>query len=130
MSGGEIEQKKSSKWKIIAATIFAVVVISITAYVVLDVIVLSPKLDIPMIDAHGGYQGFDYFVFADVRVVNNGGEGWVKVFSQIQGSRYEEQNQRIYMNAGETKELTFPFDVTYLNSVFATENCRAWAVAD
>ena len=82
-----------------------------------------------MFDVRRGFQGLDYFVFTDVRVVNNGGEGWVTVFSEIRGSMYEEQNQRIFMTSGETKELTFSFDVGLLESAFTTENCKAWAIA-
>lgn len=131
MNQGEVEPKKpSSKWKIIGALVVAIVIVSISAYILLDTVVLSPKPDITMFDVRTGFQGFDYFVYTDVRVVNEGGEGWVKVFSEIRGSMYEEQNQRIYMNAGETKELTFTFDVGFLESAFTTENCKAWAVAD
>ena len=63
-------------------------------------------------------------------MVNNGGEGYVKVYCELQGSMYEEQNQRIYMAEGETKELTFKYDVGFFDSVFTTENCKVWAVVD
>jgi hypothetical protein len=131
MNQGEIEQKKSNaKWIAIAILVVAIIIVAFVALNRLNSFVNRPDPDITMFDVRSGFEGFDYFVYTDVRVVNEGGEGWVKVFSEIRGSMYEEQNQRIYMAEGETKELKFKFDVGLLESAFTTENCKAWAIAD
>jgi hypothetical protein len=64
-----------------------------------------------------------------VKVTNHGSEGWIRVYAEINGPRYEEQNQRIYMDKGETKQLQFVFDVGILDSLSSVTS-KAWAVVD
>ena len=130
MNQGEIQQNKSSKkWKIIGASIFAIVIVAISVYILLDFAVLGPNPEITLVDGHGGLQGLNYIHYVDVKVTNQGGEGWVKVYAEINGPRYEEQNQRIYMDKGETKQLQFAFDIGIFDALSSVTS-KAWAVAD
>lgn len=129
MNQGEVEQKKSSKTKIIVASIIAIVIVAVTVYILLDMIVLGPNPEITLVDGHGGLQGLDYVHYVDVKVTNHGGEGWVTVYAEINGPRYEEQNQRIYMEEGDTKDLQFVFDLGILDSLSSVTS-KAWAMPD
>lgn len=72
-------------------------------------------------------------LFVEVTVRNNGGDGWIKVFADISGAgKYEKQEQRIYLRNGETRDLVFIFDISFLRTLFSLGDItyRAWAVAD
>ncbi len=92
-----------------------------------------PRPEITYKNGHDGFQGLNYVMYVDVTVRNNGGNGWIVVYSDLDvGGRYEKQDERIYLNNGETKDLTFTFDVTFLGTLFNLGNAeyRVWAVAD
>jgi hypothetical protein len=57
-----------------------------------------------------GFEGFDYVVYVDVTVENQGAEGKATIWaSLIQGDNQWTKNQAIYLNQGETGDLTFSF---------------------
>lgn len=132
MNGGKMEQKKSpTKWIVIGGAVIAIVVLAFVAYSVLNSFVNRPNPDITMVNGHDGFQGLNYVVYVDVRVTNQGGEGWIKVYAEVSGGgRYEELNQRVYIDSGETKQLQFVFDVGFLQSLFSSMTYRAWAVVE
>ena len=132
VNGGETEQKKPpTKWIVVGVAVVGVIIVAFIAYSVLMPIVNRPNPDITMIDSREGFQGLNYVVYVDVRVTNQGGEGWIKVYAEIRGGgRYEELNQRIYIDEGETKDLQFVFDVGFLQSLFSSMTYRAWAVVE
>jgi len=127
-----MEQKKSpTKWIVIGGAVIAIVVLAFVAYSVLNSFVNRPNPDITMVNGHDGFQGLNYVVYVDVRVTNQGGEGWIKVYAEVSGGgRYEELNQRVYIDSGETKQLQFVFDVGFLQSLFSSMTYRAWAVVE
>ena len=58
-----------------------------------------------------GFERFDYVVYVDVTVDNRGGEGKAAIWvSLTQGSNLWTKNQAIYINQGETRDLTFSFN--------------------
>jgi len=127
----EAELKKSpTKWIVVGAVIGIVIVASfIVAYSVLEPLVNRPRPDVTLVDGHDGFQGLNYVIYVDVGVKNNGGDGWVIVYAELEsGGRYEEQNKRIYMASGETKQLQFVYDVSFWGSAFSSMTYRAWVV--
>jgi len=89
----------------------------------------KPKPEIVLLDGYDGFQGLNYVVYIDVGVKNNGGEGWVTVYAEIEGAgKYEKKEQTIYMLSGETKQLQFVFDISFWNALFSSLTYRAWAV--
>jgi predicted nucleic acid-binding Zn ribbon protein len=88
-----------------------------------------PKPDIVLLDGHDGFQGLNYVAFVDVGVRNNGGEGWVTVYAELEGSGYyEELNQRVHLASGETKNLQFVFDISFWHQGFNALTYRARVV--
>ena len=88
-----------------------------------------PKPDIVLLDGRDGFQGLNYVAFVDVGVRNNGGEGWVTVYAELEGSGYyEELNQRVYLASGETKNLQFVFDISFWHQGFSSLTYRARVV--
>lgn len=110
------------------------VLVTVSVVLVIFAVVLMPLLnrprpDIVLTNGHDGFQGLNYVIYVDVKVKNNGGEGWVTVYAELSGGgRYEEQNQRIYLASGETRQLQFVFDVTVWNALFSSMSYSAWAV--
>jgi hypothetical protein len=130
MNQGEIEQRKTpTKWIVLVGAVIVIVVLAIISYSVLTSFVNRPNPEITMVDGHGGLQGLNYVHYVDVKVTNNGGEGWIRVYAEINGPRYEEQNQRIYMDEGDTEQLQFVFDVGILDS-FSSVTSKAWAIPE
>lgn len=130
MNQDEIATKKSSTKNVIAlGAIVSIIVLVIISYVVFTSFVNRPNPEITLLDGHGGLQGFNYVYYVDVKVTNHGGEGWIRIYAEINGPRYEEQNQRIYMDVGETKQLQFIFDVGILDSLSSVTS-KAWIVLD
>jgi hypothetical protein len=123
----EVKPKKYPlKWIGIGAIIGVVIIASlIFAYSILN----RPNPQIILLDGHDGFQGVNYVAYVDVSVKNNGGDGWVTVYAEIEGAgKYEKKEQRIYMASGETKQLQFVFDISFWNALFSSLNYRAWAV--
>ncbi len=55
----------------------------------------KPKPEIVLLDGHDGFQGLNYVAYIDVGVKNNGGEGWVTVYAEIEGAgKYEKKNKQ------------------------------------
>lgn len=130
-----MESKKSPvKWIVVGVVIGIVVLASFILLLnPLSRILNPPKPEIVSKYGHDGFQGLNYVLYVDVTVRNNGGEGWIKVFADISGAgKYEKQEQRVYLKSGETKDLTFVFDISFLGTLFSLGDItyRAWAVAD
>jgi hypothetical protein len=71
----------------------------------------------------------NYVAYVDVGVKNNGGEGWITVYVEIEGAgKYEKKEQRIYVASGETRQLQFVFDISLWNALFSSMTYRAWAI--
>jgi len=124
----EVKPKKYPlKWMGIGAIIGVVIIASlIFAYSILN----RPNPEIILLDGHEGFQGVNYVAYVDVGVKNNGGDGWVTVYAEIEGAgKYEKKEQRIYMVSGETKQLQFVFDISFWNALFSSLSYRAWAVS-
>ena len=72
--------------------------------------VQPPNVEITSKNAREGYIGLDYTLWVDVSVHNNGGQGTVTVWAKItQGSSEWTKSQAIYLDAKESKDLTFEF---------------------
>lgn len=110
----------------IAITVCIIIVmVSYSAYVFL----VRPKPDIVLVNGYDGFQGLTYVAFIDVKVKNNGGDGWVTVYAELEASGYyEELNQRTHLASGQTKDLQFVFDISLLDQEFSAFTYRAWAV--
>lgn len=131
----EAEPKKSAtKWIVIGIVIGIVIVASFFLLLnPLSSILNPPRPEIVSKYGHDGFQGLNYVLFVEVTVRNNGGDGWIKVFADISGAgKYEKQEQRIYLRNGETRDLDFIFDISFLGTLFSLGDItyRAWAVAD
>jgi len=73
-------------------------------------IVTPPTVEITSKSVRTGMEGLDFVGYVDVSLYNRGGEGKVTVWAKIsQGSSYWTKQQAIYLNAGETRDLTFTF---------------------
>jgi len=57
-----------------------------------------------------GFEGFDYVVYIDVTVHNQGNESKATIWvSLAQGGNQWTKNQEIYLNQGEARDLMFTF---------------------
>lgn len=124
-----------SKWIVVAIVVGIVVAVFCIAlyvsYFAVNPFVSSPIPDIILLDGHDGFQGIDYVVYIDVGVKNNGGEGWVTVYAELDSAgRYEEKSSRIFLASGETKQLQFVYDVGFWNTVFSSMTYKARAVVE
>jgi hypothetical protein len=116
---------KPSHVAIVIAVCIIVAMASYSAYIFL----VRPQPDIVLVNGYDGFQGLQYVAFVDVRVKNNGGNGWVTVYAEMEASGYyEELNQRTYLASGQTKDLQFVFDISLLGQDFSAFTYRAWAV--
>ena len=115
---------KPSRVAIVIAVCIIVVMVSYSVYIFL----VRPQPDIVLVDGYDGFQGLSYVAFVDVKVKNNGGDGWVTVYAELEASGYyEELNQRTFLASGQTKDLRFVFDISLLGQDFSTVSYRAWA---
>ncbi|MDI6691381.1 MAG: hypothetical protein QME50_05885 [Candidatus Bathyarchaeota archaeon] len=129
----KVERKKIPiKWVAVGVVIGMVIIASlILLYSPLLRIINPPKPEITSTYGHDGFQGLNYVCYVEVTVRNNGGDGWIKVFAEISGAgKYEKQEQRVYQKNGESKDLTFVFDISFWGALFSSMTYRAWAVAD
>ena len=130
----EKKPKYPMKWIAVGVIIGIVIIASIfLAFSLLYPLVNRPRPEIVSKYGHDGFQGLDYVLFVEVTVRNSGGDGWIKVFSDVSGAgKYEKQEQRVYLRNGETKDLDFVFDISFLGTLFSLGDLtyRAWAVAD
>ena len=71
---------------------------------------VNPNVEVLGRSARTGFEGFDYVVYVDVTVYNQAGEGKATIWvSLTQGDNQWAKNQAIYLNQGETRDLTFAF---------------------
>lgn len=71
---------------------------------------LPPNVEVTSKNARDGYVGLDYTLWVDVSVHNYGGSGTVTVWVKVtQGSSEWTKSQTVYLDAKESKDLTFEF---------------------
>jgi uncharacterized protein YxeA len=72
-----------------------------------------------------GYEGFDYVVYVDVTVHNQGGDGKATVWTSLtQDGNQWSKRQTIYLNGDETRSLTFTYkEISFWGS---GGNYRVW----
>ncbi len=69
-----------------------------------------PQVEVTSRTIRDGYEGLDYVVYVDCTVKNSGGSGKVTVYAKVtQGSSYWQREQQIYINDGESRDLSFTF---------------------
>lgn len=105
----------------------AVVIIALIAVTMLVwIVVLKPFPTVT--DLVARQEGYQYDV--DVSLNNNGGDGWVKVYAQIESdAQLEVKDTRLFMSRGETNSLTFTFTLEFGSSVEKI-SYKAWAQTD
>jgi flagellar basal body-associated protein FliL len=87
-----------------------------------------PKPEITKLDGYGSLQNLNYIFYVDVTVKNNGEEGNVIVYAEISGAgKYEKKEQLVYLAKGESKDLSFTFDISFWNVLFSQITYNAWA---
>lgn len=139
----EEESSRNFSWKWIGVGVFIGILVIATLFVSFSMFsgssniftrfINPPRPEIISKYGHDGFHGLNYVFFVDVTVRNNGGEGWIKVFADMEGAgRYEKKDVRIWLGSSETKKLTFTFDVSFLGTLFSLGNLkyRAWATSD
>lgn len=118
----QTRKPKRNFYKWIAIAVAAIVIISVAVF-----LLSLPRPEIVLTDGHDGLEGLNYVVYLDVSARNNGGSGWVTVHAELSGGgRFEQQEQRVYIGAGETKNVQFVFDVTIWNSLFSSMQYKTW----
>lgn len=69
-----------------------------------------PQVEVTSRTTRTGYEGLDYVVYVDCTVKNYGGSGRATVYAEVtQGSSYWQKEQQIYINDGESRDLSFTF---------------------
>ncbi|MDH5779748.1 MAG: hypothetical protein OEZ29_04045 [Candidatus Bathyarchaeota archaeon] len=122
----EEKPKYPMKW-IVVGVIIGIAIIASTVLFLVN----RPRPEITLLDGHGYMQGLNYLYRVDVAVKNNGGGGWVTVHAEISTTgRYEKQDQRVYLDAGESKSLQYVFDISFWGTLFSSIEYSAWAVPD
>jgi flagellar basal body-associated protein FliL len=87
-----------------------------------------PKPEIIMLNGYTGSQNLNYVFYVDVTVKNNGEEGYIKVYAEINGAgKYEKQEQLLYLGKGQSQNLKFTFDISFWNALFSQITYNAWA---
>jgi len=123
--------KRFSKGLLVGTVSIIIVLVAVVAFVFLT-FVNKPKPQITLINAYEGFQGLNYVYYVDVSVKNNGVDGWVRVYAEINGAgRVEQQDKRVYVAGGQSNSLQFVFDVSLWGVLSnPTISYRAWANAD
>ena len=120
--------KQTLKW--VGIGVGAFIVIIVIGYLVFPIL-FGPKPEIVTLDGHGGLSGLNYMFNVDVTVKNNGREGWVRIYVELENAgRYEKQDRRLYLDANERKSTTFEFDTTLWGSLTSETSYRAWVTLD
>lgn len=124
-------KKQLSKGLIIGIVIIAIVLISIFAFIFFTFI-NRPKPEIIFLNGYETFQGLNYVYEVDVSVRNNGPDGWVRVYAQINGAeKYDYQDKRIYLANGEINSSQFVFDISLWGALSNPSiTYTAWAKAD
>jgi len=127
-----VQQKGRSKTTYIAIGIFVGIALFASAlwvYMSVQRAVSLPKPEITKLDGYGSLQNLNWVFYVDVTVKNNGEEGNVIVYAEISGAgKYEKKEQLIYLAKGESKDLSFTFDISFWNALFSQITYSAWAV--
>jgi hypothetical protein len=123
----QISSKTIKTALIVIAIVVSIGVVSFS----LVPIVNSPKPEITMVDGHDGFQGLNYVYYVDTTIKNNGVNGWVTVYAEINGGgRYEKQDRQVYLGNGESKSETFAFDISFLGALSDSSiRYKTWATA-
>ena len=124
-------KKRFSKGVLVGTVLIIIVLVSVVAFVFLT-FVNKPKPQITLVDGYEGFQGFNYVYYVDVSVKNNGVDGWIRVYAEINGAgRVEQQDKRVYVASGQSNSLQFVFDISLWGALSnPTISSRAWANAD
>jgi len=105
---------KESRWPLYTAVILAVIALILIGVYALNLPskLNPPRPEIISMNSHEELAGLNYVViYVDATIRNNGGEGWVKVIAELWCGGYEKQEQKIYMKAGESRNIRFAFNV-------------------
>ena len=124
-------KKQFSKGLLVGTVSIIIILVSVVAFVFLTFI-NKPKPQITLVNGHEGFQGLNYVYYVDVSVRNNGVDGWIKVYAEINGAgRYETQDKRVYVASGQTNSLQFVFDINLWGALGnPSVSYRAWANPD
>ena len=124
-------KKQFSKGLLVGTVLIIVVLVAVVAFVFFT-FVNKPKPQITLINGHEGFQGFNYVYYVDVSVKNNGVDGWVRVYAEINGAgRVEQQDKRVYVASGRSNSLQFVFDISLWGALSNPSiSYRTWANAD
>jgi len=126
------QQKGRSKTIYIAIGVIVAIALfagALWVYMSVQRAVSLPKPEITKLDGYGSLQNLNYIFYVDVTVKNNGEEGNVIVYAEISGAgKYEKKEQLIYLAKGESKDLSFTFDISFWNALFSQITYSAWAV--
>lgn len=124
-------KKQFSKGLLVGTLLIIIVLIAVVAFVFLT-FVNKPKPQIMVVNGYEGFQGLNYVYYVDVSVRNNGVDGWVRVYAEINGAgRFEQQDKRIYVASGQSNSLQFVFDISLWGALSNPAiSYRTWANAD
>ena len=125
-----VKKQKNSNGLIAVALVAVVVMVVVVAFVALPLLgVTAPKPEITMTQGREGLSGLNYVYYVDATVVNHGADGQVTVYAEISGAgRNEQQSASVYLSKGESKTVTFTFDISILGSLSNPSiNYHAWA---
>jgi hypothetical protein len=116
------EEKHVKKRKKVGLVVSVIIGILVGATVTI-VVLWKPNPEITKLEGYG-LEALNVF-YVDVTVKNNGREGYIVVYAEINStSKYEKQEQTIYLVASESKNLTFTFNIIPWGEI----TYRAWAV--
>jgi uncharacterized protein (TIGR02588 family) len=127
------EKKPFGKSIIIGVLVVVIIALVVFAFVFLIPIINRPKPEVALVNGYGVFQGSINQYIIDVTVKNNGANGWVRVYAEINGTGiYEKQDQRIYLASSESKSLQFVFYIQGALPFLSTSpiNYKAWTVPD
>jgi cytochrome c oxidase assembly protein Cox11 len=115
----EVKVKKHRKKSLIASIMVGVLVgVAFTLAVL-----WKPVPELTRVEGYALEQANVFVVEATVK--NNGREGYVVVYAEINcTSKFERQEQTVYLLSGETKDVMFTFNVTQWTEVITY---RVWA---
>jgi hypothetical protein len=123
-------KKRFSKSLLVGMVLIIIVLVAVVAFV-FSAFVNTPKPQITLVNGYEGLQGLNYVYYVDVSVKNNGADGWIRVYVEINGAgRFEQQDKRVYVASGQSNSLQFVFDISLWGVLTnPTISYRAWANA-
>ena len=122
------EEKKRDISTIVSIIGIAVVVVIIIVVVVMLFNMLRvPDPEVVRVWSSSGWEGLNYVFYVHAIIRNEGEPGYVVVYAEImKPGGYEKQYREIYMDHGEEVEVTFRFDIGFIESLGTSY--RVWAV--